>query len=108
MHALLYTNRDLLATRPWRSCRSSISQEVLLLRRPYIEEVLNMLLNGMADDASSVRETAFKALGLGIELHGFAMRLLNCRRLPKQSPSILDLPIQRFCCHLWRRPGLVS
>jgi len=28
---------------------------------PYIEEVLNMLLKGMADDASSVRETAFKA-----------------------------------------------
>ncbi|CAK9099082.1 Protein ILITYHIA [Durusdinium trenchii] len=28
---------------------------------PYIEEVLNMLLKGMGDDVSSVRDTAFKA-----------------------------------------------
>ena len=29
--------------------------------RPYIEEVLIMLLKGMSDDVSSCRDTAFKA-----------------------------------------------
>lgn len=106
-HTWTTVHQSWFACHKTSQCQSSISQEFLLLRRPYIEEVLNMLLKGMADDASSVRETAFKALGWGLELHGFAMRLSNCRR-PKQSRSILDLPIQRFCCHLWRRPVLVS
>lgn len=37
------------------------------MARPYIEEVLQMLLKGMSDDVSSCRDTAFKARTAGFK-----------------------------------------
>ena len=106
IHEPLYTNHDLLATRQvnvkvlflkniscsagrtskkfwicfWRVWRMMLPPYVRLPSRPWAE---------------------------GLSCMGLQWDFLNCRR-PKQSRSILDLPIQRFCCHLWRRPVLVS
>ena len=85
----------------------------LASRRPYLEEVLTTLLDGMSDDTASVRDTALKACSKNTPQYLWKARSYKALghfratcRPPRLSSGTSALPTPPCSCRRWRRQAI--